>query len=368
MAVLAPVTDWIRRLPAWLVRRDVAVWLILAVMALTVVGSLFPQIPANTLGEPAQEAALREAVRQRYGALAEVVIALGLLNFGSSPLAVALLTPLLAATALCTVRRWRAVRRQIEAAPVRATAARLDNAPIAVTVPAAPGATPHEQADRLGPLLARRGYGVRREEGADAVHVRADRHRWSGLGTLVNHLALLMLAAGAVVTAALAWQESLTVTQGRAASPERRPGLAIRNEGFEILRNPDGSPAQFEARVTLSAPGAAPAQHVVRVNEPIRYGGTHIFLNSYGRDAGGAYVEFIVGDDPGYWPFAAGGILMLIGMTWILYWPASTIYARVTADGVRLAAVGSRWAYGLDRRVREIAVALGAEKEEEVAA
>jgi cytochrome c biogenesis protein len=334
------MTDVVRRAWRWLARTDVAAILIALAIVLMAVGSLFPQWTGVVAADKTRWEAL---IGDRFGGLAGLLTALDAFRFFQSPLFVGLLFVLVLATLVCTLNRWPALWRGARRRPQRPTHALLDSAPHTVCFAAAPSA---DLPDRVCRCLRDHGYRVTSDTSRDGVYLRGDRNSLARLGSLMDHLAVLLLFLGAVTSTALGWRAELTVAPGQAAAVRHGSPLTVRNDGFEILRYPDGSPANYEAQLTV-ADLSHTISRPVAVNRPLALRGVHFYLSGYQPTAAGDAVILMAVHDPGYGLVIAGGLLLLLGATVALAFPHCSVHARIAADGTLiLAGFSDRGAVG----------------------
>jgi cytochrome c biogenesis protein ResB len=339
----ARMTGFVRKAWRWLARTDVAAILLALAIVLIAVGSLFPQWTGAATADKTRWEAL---IRDRYGGLAGLLTALDAFRFFQSPLFAALLVVLVLATLVCTLNRWPTLWRGALRRPQRPTDAVLDAAPHTVYFTASPSA---DLPERIHRCLRDRGYRVTSDTSRDGVYLRGDRNSLARLGSLIDHLAVLLLFLGAVTSAALGWRAELTVAPGQAAAVRHGSPLTVRNDGFEFLRYPDGSPANYEAQLTV-----ADLRHTisgpVAVNRPLALRGVHFYLSGYQPTAAGDAVILMAVHDPGYGLVIGGGLLLLLGVTVALAFPHCSVHARITADGTLiLAGFADRGAIGFGR-------------------
>jgi cytochrome c biogenesis protein ResB len=242
-----------RRAWRWLTRTDVAAILIAVVLLLAALGSLFPQLVPTVAGDAERLARWQTAVRDRYGALTSLLEAAGAFRLFGSPLFLGVVALLAVSTLACVLNRW---------------------------------------------LAAWRGTG---------------RGRWMAIVALAEHLAVLLLLLGAILSS-FGWRETLTVGPGQTVAVGHGSGLALRNEGFTIARYPDGSPAGYEAQVAVAAVGQEAARRV-GVNRPLAYRGVGVYLAGYQQTAVGYNVTLLAVRDPGYGLVVAAGVLFLLGVS-----------------------------------------------------
>jgi cytochrome c biogenesis protein ResB len=263
-------------------------------------------------------------------------------RFFDAPVFIVLWAGLLLATLLCTLHRWRIVWRYVGQPPIRCPDAILHSAPCAALVHALPGSQPTRV---LQEALEQRGFRVRVETADSASYLRADRYRLAQLATLVTHLAVFPLLAGVLLNTQLAWRTELTLPPGQAVEVGHGSGMRVSNEGFAVVRYPDGNIASYEADVRVQAVHAR-----IRVNEPFVLEGVGFYLRGYQSRANETVLTLLAAYEPGYGPVIAAGFLFLCGMTVTFAFPACRVQARLGADGtLHLAGWPQRQAVGFER-------------------
>jgi cytochrome c biogenesis protein len=346
------MTDVVRRAWRWLARIDVAAILLALAIVLMAAGSLFPQWTGAAAADKTRWEAL---IRDRYGGLAGLLTALEAFEFFRSPLVAGLLVVLVLTTLVCTLNRWPALWRTAWRHPGRPPDALLDSAPHIAYFAASHSA---DLPDRVRRCLRGHGFRVISETSGDDVYLRGDRHSLARLASLVDHLAVLVLFIGAVTSVALGWRAELILAPGQTAPVGHGSPLTVRNDGFMILRYPDGSPANYEAQLGVADPSRTISGRVA-VNRPLASAGVRFYLSGYQPTAAGDAVTLLSVHDPGYGLVIAGGLLLLLGVTVALAFPHSSVHARIAADGtLRLAGFADRGAIGFGQEFAALAAEL----------
>jgi cytochrome c biogenesis protein ResB len=329
------VRNIFKRVWRFLVRTSVAAVLIAIVLFLVALGSCFPQVSSSLAADAERLAGWEMGVEARYGSLTELLATLGVFRWFRAPVFLVSLILLATATLVCTLDRWRVVWWRAFHRPVRCADAVFETNSHAIRLTGLPAAgLPH----RLAEHLAERGFQVRSETSEDLVHLRGDRNRLAPLATLVTHLAVLLLLLGVTLSRGYGWQEELTIEPDEIAQVEHGSGLALRNEGFTIVRYPDGNAAAYQADVAVIEDGQQVLSSRIQVNQPLTYGGVGFYLSGYGGEAGRYRVTLLAVRDPGYGPIILAGFLLLLGLTVSFYFPPCLIHARIEPDGaLRLA-------------------------------
>jgi cytochrome c biogenesis protein ResB len=192
------------------------------------------------------------------------------------------------------------------------------------------------------------------------TYLLGDRNRLSSLATFANHLALLLLLCGTLLTSWFSWRQELTLAPGEVADVGHGTGLGVSCEGFAISRYEDGSAAFYEASVRFLANGVTVGRGSVRLNEPLVRHGFRLYLRSYSGQEGAYTVTLLAAYDPGFAFVIMGGALLLLGLVVTFHLPYACLYARVTEGGaVLLAGRADRHDYGFAREFAALVAELG---------
>jgi cytochrome c biogenesis protein ResB len=181
--------------------------------------------------------------------------------------------------------------------------------------------------------LERRGFRVLTQNVGDAVYLRGDRNRLAAIATLVTHVAVLALLLGAILSRGLGWREELAIGPDESKEVGYGSQLALRNDGFVIERYPDGSAADYQARISVINGNQVVTSGSVRVNQPLTYGGVGLYLRGYGETEGSYSLTLLAVRDPGYGLVIGAGFLLLLGLTVSFNFPRCWIQVRVNPDG-----------------------------------
>lgn len=346
------VRGFARRVWLFLAKMNVAVTLMFIILLLAAFGSLFPQMSSEVETDPLLWLHWRAFARARYGALGDLLLAAGVFRFFRSPVFLLSLTSLVIITIVCTLHRWHGVWRDALRRPARYSDMMVLASPHRARLN---GHLEASDIERVKTYLDARGFQVHSEVVDGVVYLQGDRHRWSPLATLVTHLAVLLLLIGVTVSGLFAWREELVIKPDRPAALEHDRELSVRYERFDIVRYPDGSPADYRASVAVYRGEQLITRGVVRVNEPLKFSGIALLLKSYAQGDEGDQVILQAVHDPGFATVVAGGVLLLLGMLVSFYFPRCCIYVRAEpGEGIRIAGRGSRYAADFEREFREL--------------
>lgn len=328
-------------------RPGIAALLLVTVLLLTALGSCLPQLTPIVAEDASGLARWQEAVRSKYGAFADLFWFLGLFRFSRSVLFLLPLALLVVSTILCAVDRWRGVWRRAFARTVLCPDSLFETSSYHARLDAQAGT---DLRAAVQESLRERGFRVRSQTSGNVTYLRGDRNSLAPLATLANHLALLLLLAGALLSSAYAWREELTIAPDEAAQISHSSGLALRNDGFAIARYPGGAAASYEARISLIERDEEVASGTVRLNEPLAYKSMRIYLRGYEGKEGHYTILLLAGHDPGYPLFVVAGCMLLLGLCVSFFLPHSCIQARIQPEGtLSLAGHADRQAYNFGR-------------------
>lgn len=257
-----------------------AVILLSAALLGALVGTLFPQLTPNTASNPATLARWLTTAQEKYGFLFELYRALGLFDVYHSPWFLAIIAALSLNTLVCTVDRLRILWKAITA---RARIEQADNFYDRMPNRASLSIASMEQGEEaLRRMLSRRHYHLVAERQNGVVYLFAERNRLARLATLITHTSLVLLVLGFLWSGWSGWREQAVVLgPGQVYEVGHGQSFAVRSDGLEIERYPNGQPSDYRAYLTVLENGTE-ARKTVRVNDPLIYRGVSFYLYSYG--------------------------------------------------------------------------------------
>lgn len=266
---IAPL-DVPRRIYAFFHNKRTGLVLILAMVVLTLLGVLFAQAPAGVRDNPEAYASWLESVRPRYRGWTDVLSALGIFRmFSSIPFLV--VTSLLALSILaCSAHRAPLLWRAATQPRTHVTNAFFDHGRLhrTVTLPA----PPEESMERVRSMLGR--FRVIEDPNGPGLNLYADQNRFAPFGTVVAHVAFVVILVGVLITSNFGFEEpSFTVSVGSTAEVGHDTGLALEVTAFRDEYHPDGTPKDYASDVVLFEDGRQVAAQTIRVNQPLGWGG-----------------------------------------------------------------------------------------------
>ncbi|HID61738.1 MAG TPA: hypothetical protein EYP49_03180, partial [Anaerolineae bacterium] len=272
------------RLWRFLGSTKLAVVLLGAVILGALVGTLFPQLTPDTVADPAASARWLAAAQEKYGLLFGLYRALGLFDVYHSPWFVALIAILVLNTVVCTVDRLRVLWRAVTARPrIEWPDAFYERIPNRVSLAVA---SVEEGERALRRVLGRRRYRVLADRRGEMTYLFAERNRLARLATLVTHTSLTLLVLGYLWSGWGGWRErAVALGPGQVYDVGHGQNFAVRSDGLEIERYPNGQPSDYRAHLAVLENGAEVMRKTVRVNDPLTYRGVSFYLYSYGPAA-----------------------------------------------------------------------------------
>ncbi|MFP5415862.1 MAG: cytochrome c biogenesis protein ResB [Actinomycetes bacterium] len=288
------VAELARRVYALFHNKRFGLLLILAMALLTLVGVLFQQAPAGVLDDMQLRTSWLDTVRPRYRGWTDPLAAVGAFGvFGS--VGFKAVTALLALSIMaCTTHRLPQLWAQAFGPHVHVRDTFFAHARVSAT--AVVREDVKAAAARVSAELLRRRFRVIAD--ADGVPLYADRNRFAPFGTVVAHLAFVVILAGVLVTSTFGFRvDDLSIPVGSRVEIGRGTGLAVQARSFTDSYNPDGSPSDYVSDLVLHHEGRPVAEQIVRVNAPLRWEGWSLNQASFGiaadlrvTDAAGAVI------------------------------------------------------------------------------
>lgn len=275
-----------------------ALALMLGLAGFALLGSVLIQAPPGMAADPAAYDAWLQGLKPRYGGFVNVFDKLGLFSIFNSiwfrGLAVALTTSILA----CSIKRTPTLWKAAVHPRTRVSDAFYTAAPYSETI-----ATTASPDDAL--TAARRVFRASRfrtvvdaDPSAGVTHLYIDQNRWAPFGTVIAHLSVVVVLAGAIIGSTFGYRdESFAVPVGSTVEVGAGTGLSVHAAGFSDSYYESGAPSDYASELVLYQNGLEVARKTVRVNDPLEYGGTAFYQSFFGpaavmkvTDASGANV------------------------------------------------------------------------------
>jgi len=272
---------YLTRLWRFLGSTGLAVILLIAVILGALVGTLFPQLTPDMAADPAASARWLTAAHEKYGLLFGLYRTLGLFDVYHSHWFLALVAALLLNTVVCTMDRLRVLWRVVTARPrIEQAETFYERMPNRISLAVASV----EQGEKaLRRVLGRRHYHVVAERQGEVTYFFAERNRLARLATLVTHTSLVLLVLGFLWSGWGGWRErAVALGPGQVYDVGHGQSFAVRSDGLEIERYPNGQPSDYRAHLVVLEKGTEVKRKTVRVNDPLTYRGVSFYLYSYG--------------------------------------------------------------------------------------
>jgi cytochrome c biogenesis protein len=251
---------------------------------LGVLGALIIQVPAGVEGDATAKLDWLAGVRPRFGGWTDILDRLQLFNVFNSVWFRGLTAFLTISLIACMVQRapglWRtATKPRITVGDGFFAHARERDAIVV-----------HGEADDLAArtvaVLRRHHYRVVTEDDG-AINLYADRFRWAPFGSLIGHLAIVVILAGVIVGSLFGFHDNaFVIAEGSTATVPSGEGLSLKLISFEdSYYTTTGAPSDYASELILYEDGREVARHTARVNDPLRYGNLSFFQSFYGPAA-----------------------------------------------------------------------------------
>lgn len=292
-----------QRLGGWRALRSMrtAIWLLLALVAATLLPTLVPQELANPQGV--------QDWKEKWPAFSDILERLHLFDVFSAPWFVAIYAALLVVLVLCLVPRSRAFVRQVRRAVRRPGEGALPDVALqAEWVTALPAA---DAARHVVPYLRRRRWRVGKANAAGQCVAEKGAAREGG--SLLFHWSFLVLMAGLFVSAMFGWSGYAVLVEGQewVETPmsiiqydppvffedSAHRDFTLTLDAFDVRYRDDGSAADFVASVRVADGGEPVIVKEVRVNDPLDYRGVKAYLHSFGWAARIVVTDPVSGDE-----------------------------------------------------------------------
>jgi cytochrome c biogenesis protein len=263
----------------WLVTNvRFAIFLLVLMAVISLVGVLIPQMPSNVRGDTISEANWLQLQHGRFGLLTPALHDAGIFDVFHQRWFGLLLAVTVVSTGAYVISRfpgiWTSIRRPRRRVPDRY----LELAPHRLQVDTS------VDAGRLEMLLRAKRYKVERTEEGGAIYLFADRLQIAQLGTLLTHAAIIVFVLSAVVRRFDAYDAPLFLAEGTT-----QPVFAVSNPNqIQVQLNnsyarfaDDGEPLDYRADLTIYDRGQEALRCSSTVNSPCTYKGFKFYEEAY---------------------------------------------------------------------------------------
>ena len=264
---------------------DFAVFQIITLALLAVVGMTIKQLPDFAFRSATDHSAALDQLHARYdpvlgSGVVDVMDRLSLFAVFRSPWFSAGLVVLVVSIVVCTLDRtpklWRGVSDIRVAQPEPYFDPRLPDRAAMAGVPA----------DSVRSVLRRNGFRVREAADPDGTRfLYGDRHQYTKMATLCTHAGLILFLIAAAATSRLGDEQGLVVGEGESLTvqPIGTPGLLlVKNFDFQAPGFDTGKPTDFTTDLGVYRDGQEIARKTIRVNDPLSVAGYTFHQNGFG--------------------------------------------------------------------------------------
>ena len=263
-----------------------ALALMLGLALLALAGSVIIQAPAGIASDQDTYNAWLVGLKPRYGGFTAIFDKLGLFSVFTSVwfrgLAVALTTSILA----CSIKRAPTLWKASVHPRTRMTDTFYESAPYSDSI--ATEATAQDALATTQRVFRANRYRtiVDVDEKSHTTHLYVDQNRWAPFGTVIAHLAVVAILAGAMVGSLLGYRdEGFAVPVGSTVPVGGGTGLSVLATAFSDSYYENGAPSDYSSSLVIYRDGVQVASKTIRVNDPLEYEGTAFFQSFFGPAA-----------------------------------------------------------------------------------
>ncbi|MFZ5633484.1 MAG: cytochrome c biogenesis protein ResB [Bacillota bacterium] len=138
-----------------------------------------------------------------------------------------------------------------------------------------------ETAHLLSAGLRKKRYRVFLQEKEGRFYLYADRGRFGYPGTLVTHLSLVVIVAGALYGGLAGFKDYANISEGEAYHLQKA-GFSVNLDDFRVDYYDDYMPKQYYSDLRIIDGGREVIKKTIAVNDPLTYKGVTFYQTSYG--------------------------------------------------------------------------------------
>jgi cytochrome c biogenesis protein len=259
-----------------------AVILILVITALSLLGALLIQAPAEVAKDPGAYSYWIDTVAQpKVGGWAPFLSALSFFNVFRSPWFVIASALLMLNILICSLNRWKEISLSLKGGQVikkedfytSGTSTTLKD----IHAPASKATLIPEK------VLKARGYRTRTQSDKENIYIAADKNRYYRLGTYFSHFSLILFVLAFVASNYLGFRDiSFTVPVGNYREVGHDTALSLELVSFVDEYYDNGRPKDYRSEVILYEDGNPVKEATIQVNHPLVYKGVRFYQSYFG--------------------------------------------------------------------------------------
>ena len=260
-----------------------ALILILVLTALSVLGALVMQVPAEVKADPeSYRWWLQNPAHERFGWLTFPMAFLGLFDVFHSVWFLGAGLLLVVNILVCTLNRWPSIWHSIRHLRVALPELFYETGSnrVHLTVPTL---SPQQAEQAVFGVLRRHRYRVLRENSPQALFLAGDKNRYARLGTYLVHLSIILFIIAYIIGSTAGFRiNSFMVPEGSVRPIGQGTGLSLKLISFVDEYWPEGPPKDYRSEVILYDRGREVMRDTIRVNHPLSYKGIRIYQSFFG--------------------------------------------------------------------------------------
>jgi cytochrome c biogenesis protein len=138
-------------------------------------------------------------------------------------------------------------------------------------------------------------------EANGAVHLYAEKGKYSRFGAYATHAGIIIVFIGAIIGNVFGFKSYVNIPDGKEASHLDTPGgkehidlpFSVRNNRFWLETYPNGQPKKYASDLSVIENEREVLRKTITVNDPLVYKGIWFYQSSYGQE-GGATAQLAV--------------------------------------------------------------------------
>jgi cytochrome c biogenesis protein len=260
-----------------------AVFLILILSTLSLLGTLISQVPAELAADPSGYSWWLENVAySKFGSWTFILKTLGFFNIFHSFLFLAAGVLLMLNIIVCTAGRISKLRSNLS---MIKTVKNKDFYTHGDYISELIGSSSKFKSFGLSliAILKRYHYRIKHDKGDGSLYLAADKNRFSLFGTYAIHLSLLFFVLGFILGSYIGFRNTaFIIAEDNIRDIGYGTGLSLGLESFTDEYWSDGTPRDYRSEVVLFENGEEVKHGIIRVNHPLMYKGIRFHQMFFG--------------------------------------------------------------------------------------